>query len=72
MILFRLKTKIINYRKTGFEHLELLTIEEIVSKLDLKNKSYVDIGAGNGFLHRQHMLLQKIQNGEGFQLRRLN
>ena len=39
MILFRLKTKIINYRKTGFEHLELLTIEEIVSKLDLKNKS---------------------------------
>ena len=49
MILFRLKTKIINYRKTGFEHLELLTIEEIVSKLDLKNKSYVDIGAGNGF-----------------------
>ena len=49
MILFRLKTKIINYRKTGFEHLELLTIEEIVSKVDLKNKSYVDIGAGNGF-----------------------
>jgi hypothetical protein len=49
LLLFKLKTKIVNYKKTGFEHLELVTIENIVTKVGLEEKSYIDIGAGNGF-----------------------